>query len=136
MTNEQETTSERVVRVVQSTRKRLGWSAGRLAEECAKHGHPEVTDQVIYNLEQRRREEVTVDQLVAFSKALLIPPNMLLGPSGHTAGLWFPTEESRRAFSDALGVVMRGISWLATPEEELVNQAVATQVATPEEEGT
>jgi transcriptional regulator with XRE-family HTH domain len=82
MTNERETTSDRVVRRVQQIRKQRGWNATRLAEECARHGHPEVTDQVIYNLEQRRRKEVTVDQLEAFAFALQTSPVVLLGPLG------------------------------------------------------
>jgi transcriptional regulator with XRE-family HTH domain len=119
MTNEQETASERVVGIVQRTRKRLGWSAARLAEECAKHGHPEITDQVIYNLEQRRREEVTADQVVAFSKALMIPAHMLIEPStGVTAALWFGSEAERRAFGDALQTVYRTVGFLATPDQE------------------
>ncbi len=118
MTNQRETTSERVVRIVQATRKRLGWSATRLAEECAKHGHPEVTDQVIYNLEQRRREEVTVDQLEAFSQALLIPAHMMLGQAGLTASLWFESDAERRAFGDALRTVYRTVGYLATPDQK------------------
>lgn len=82
MTNQRESTSERVVRRVQQLRKHRNWSATRLAEECAKHGYPEVTDQVIYNLEQRRREEVSVDQLEAFAFALEASPLVLLGPLG------------------------------------------------------
>jgi transcriptional regulator with XRE-family HTH domain len=122
MTNQQESTSERVVQTVQGLRKHRGWSAGRLAEECARHGHPEVTDQVIYNLEQRRREEVTVDQLVAFSEALAVPVTVLLGPA-RTGGyvLWFQSEDEQRAFGEALRAletVRSSIVWFAPPEQE------------------
>jgi transcriptional regulator with XRE-family HTH domain len=82
MTNQQESTSDRVVLRVQQIRKYRGWNAARLAEECARHGHPEVTEQVIYNLEQRRRKEVSVDQLEAFAFAFQMSPVVLLGPLG------------------------------------------------------
>jgi transcriptional regulator with XRE-family HTH domain len=126
MTNSEETASERVVRIVQTTRKRLGWSATRLAEECAKHGHPEVTDQVIYNLEQRRREDVTADQVVAFAKALAIPAHMLIEPTtDSTAVFWFRSDAEQRAFGDALRTVYRTVGFLATPD----------QLVTPDQEG-
>jgi len=122
MTNQQAPRSERVVQTVQALRKRRGWSAARLAEECARHGHPEITDQVIYNLEQRRREEVTVDQLMAFSEALAVQAAVLLGPAevgGYV--LWFESEDEQRAFGEALralDTIRRHIPWLPGTDRE------------------
>jgi len=103
MTNAQAATSERVVQTVQELRKHRRWTVSRLAEECARHGHPEITDQVIYNLEQRRRETVTVDQLMAFSKALSVPTAVLLAPaSTGSYVLWFESEAEQRMIGEAL----------------------------------
>ena len=105
MTNQQESTSERVVRLVQQLRKSRGWSATRLAEECARRGHPEVTDQVVYNLEQRRREEVSVDQLMAFAEVLAVPAAVLLGPTGTVVELPFDSRDEVREFAEALRTI-------------------------------
>jgi hypothetical protein len=100
-------------------RKERGWSAARLAEECARLGYPEITDQVIYNLEQRRREEVTVDQLVAFSEALAMPVELLLGPKKRDSYvLTFESEAERRAFGEALETIRSGIALLPGYEQE------------------
>jgi transcriptional regulator with XRE-family HTH domain len=115
MTNEQESTSGRVVRHVQYLRKQRGWTASRLAEECASHGHPEVTDQVIYNLEQRRREEVSVDQLMAFAEALAVPVTVLLGATGPMAVLLFESDDEQRELGAALQKVWDKLGWIATP---------------------
>jgi transcriptional regulator with XRE-family HTH domain len=82
-------TSDNVVRRVQAFRKHHGWSAARLADECAKAGFPQLTASVIANIESGRRDEqgrrrrhVTVEELVAFAVALQTSPVVLLGPLG------------------------------------------------------
>jgi transcriptional regulator with XRE-family HTH domain len=82
-------TSDNVARRVQAFRKHRGWSAARLADECAKAGFPQLTASVIANIESGRRDEqgrrrrhVTVEELVAFAVAFQTSPVVLLGPLG------------------------------------------------------
>lgn len=74
---------------VRDRRNALGWSARRLAEECASLGAPEITSAVIVNIEHgragkdgRRRRDVTVDELLVLGCALAVPPLLLLVPLG------------------------------------------------------
>lgn len=63
-----------VVRQVATIRKRKGWSAARLAAQCARVGAPQITESIIANLESGRRQHgVTVEELVAFARALDVP---------------------------------------------------------------
>jgi transcriptional regulator with XRE-family HTH domain len=77
--------SDDVARQVRELRKRRGWSAARLAEQCAVAGAPQLTAEAIGNIERgrrdkqgRRRRHVTVDELLAFAEALGVPAGMLL----------------------------------------------------------
>lgn len=81
--------SDYVARTIRERRDHLGWSAKRLAEECARLGAPELTSAVIANIEHgrpdkdgRRRRDVTVDELLVLSYALAVPPLLLLVPLG------------------------------------------------------
>ncbi|MDT3331376.1 helix-turn-helix transcriptional regulator [Microbacterium sp. KSW-18] len=58
-------------------RKEEGWSAQRLADESG------LTRSVITNIENGRRSDMTVDELLAVSAALRIPPAALLFPIEH-----------------------------------------------------
>jgi transcriptional regulator with XRE-family HTH domain len=89
MTESVETASDNVARRVLHFRKHHGWSAARLAEECARVGYPQLTASVIANIESgrrdkqgRRRRHVTVEELFAFAVALQTSPIVLLGPLG------------------------------------------------------
>jgi transcriptional regulator with XRE-family HTH domain len=80
-----ETPSDVVARRVQEVRKDLGWSAEKLAQECARVGAPRLTTSVIANIESgrrdqqgRRRRDVSVDELLAFAAALRMAPAHLL----------------------------------------------------------
>ncbi len=83
---ESETVSDLVARRIQQLRKDQGMaSAARLAAECSRLGAPEVTTNTIANIESgrrdsdgRRRRDVTVDELLAISAALGVPPVALL----------------------------------------------------------
>ncbi len=69
-------------------RDRRGWSAARLAEECARCGAPDLTAAAIANIETgrrdkdtgRRRRMVTVDEWLVLAYALAVPPVLLLVP--------------------------------------------------------
>jgi hypothetical protein len=68
-------------------RRRRGWTAAQLAARCAEAGAPEITSQVVANIEtgrkgadDRRRRDVTVDELLILAWALGIPPDFLWLP--------------------------------------------------------
>lgn len=68
---------------VRTFRLRRGWSFPRLAEECARHGAPELTVSSLTNIERtaadkRGRRKVTVEELAALAKALQVPMVALL----------------------------------------------------------
>lgn len=100
MTNDLESLSDTVGRRVWELRRGRNWTAAQLAEACAKAGHPELTEQTIYNIESgrrvegRRRRHVTVDELWAFAKAFDLPPAVLLGYTGadETDAAWQATQ--------------------------------------------
>jgi transcriptional regulator with XRE-family HTH domain len=88
MTEVPETPSDVVARRVREVRKRLGWSAERLAAECVQVGAPHLTASVLANIESgrrdqqgRRRRDVTVDELLQLAAALRVETRDLL-PSG------------------------------------------------------
>ncbi len=76
-----EAPSDAVVRRVREIRKRRGWSAARLAAECAKVGASQLTESIIANLEAGRRQQgVTVDELLVLAVVLNVAPVHLLVP--------------------------------------------------------
>jgi transcriptional regulator with XRE-family HTH domain len=82
-----EASSDVVARRIQEVRRRRGWSAERLAEECAKVGAAQITAEVIGNIERgrrdqhgRRRRTVSVDELLVLAVALNVAPTHLLVP--------------------------------------------------------
>lgn len=81
---------------VREARKRRGWQLADLAARCAELGHPELTENVIENIEGgrrdsngRRRRAVTVDELRVLSDALgFSPADVLNGlPPGTLGGM-------------------------------------------------
>jgi len=84
-----QTPSDVVADRVRALRRELRWSAERLAEEGKAQGFAELTASVIANLESgrpledgSRRRKITVDELVALSLVLSVPPIALLLPWG------------------------------------------------------
>ena len=82
-----ETPSDIVAQRVRDMRRRLGLTAGGLAARCAGIGAPQITAQVITNLETGRRDAsgrrvrgITVDELLVLAAALDVPPPYLLAP--------------------------------------------------------
>lgn len=55
-------------------------SAAELAERCKKLGAPHITASVIANVETRRRQEVSIDNLLTIAEALNVAPIHLLVP--------------------------------------------------------
>jgi transcriptional regulator with XRE-family HTH domain len=115
--------SDTVARRVKELRKRRGWSARRLAEACWTTDSPQISESVIANIETgrrdehgRRRRDVTIDELVAFARALdiplihLLPVHLDREAMGWT--LDFATAKEAMAFADAAVIVARGLSQL------------------------
>lgn len=66
-----------------------GWSAREFAEKCREAGADWITDNVIENLERstagkRGRRDITVEDWLALSYALSVPPLALLLPIGES----------------------------------------------------
>ncbi len=79
---------------VRQLRDERGWSARRLAEECAKVGAPELTPSAIANIESgrrgdegERRRQVTAEELIALAIALDVSPAHLLAPADEKAAV-------------------------------------------------
>jgi transcriptional regulator with XRE-family HTH domain len=111
MTETAETMSDVVANRVQQLRKRRGWSARRLAEACAATGNPQLTENVIANIEAgrrdehgRRRRDVTVDELLAFARALDVSVGLLL---------WSATTQAHPPFGPPQTLLA-----LRTPDEQ------------------
>lgn len=89
MTDERlsETVSDVVAARVRALRKARNWLTGDVAARCAELGVPELTENVIENIESGRRRNgrrtraVTVDELYTLAEALDAPPVALL-PDG------------------------------------------------------
>lgn len=80
---------------IREARKARGWLAADLAARCADAGHPELTENVLENIESgrrdktgRRRRAVTVDELRVLADVLGFSPADVLGglPPGTLPG--------------------------------------------------
>jgi transcriptional regulator with XRE-family HTH domain len=86
---------------VRQLRRHLGWSARELGERCAATGLATFDRDAVASLETGRRQDVTVDQLVALAAALHTSPLALLVE---------PQESPGRAFADRLDDIARAWS--------------------------
>ncbi|MEV6980030.1 helix-turn-helix transcriptional regulator [Sphaerisporangium sp. NPDC051017] len=77
---EQVTPIEVVGKRVRELRQRRGMSAQNLADRCAEAGFPELKRQVITNLENGRRESISLTELLGLAYALDAPPALLFIP--------------------------------------------------------
>jgi transcriptional regulator with XRE-family HTH domain len=98
-----------VIARVRTLRGERGWSAAALASRCAELGAPEMTTNVIRNLESRARG-VSVEQLLIFALALDVPPAYLLTPADPQPGNENPDapESSGIAITDTVAVADAG----------------------------
>lgn len=108
---------------VKASRQQRGWTAARLAQRCAETGAPEITTAVIANIETgrrdqdgRRRRDVTVDELVAFARALDMRPSELFADTGDFDG------EFPAALLRALG---------RTEVQAAIREVIAGRLVTP-----
>lgn len=79
-TEEWSTSTNTIAQRVQDLRRKRGWSAAALAEECADLGMPALNRSVIANIESGRRPYVTTDELLTLAYALDVAPVHLLVP--------------------------------------------------------
>lgn len=78
------TTSNGVGPRVQSLRQQRGWTAQRLAAECARAGMPSLTRGTLAKIESGVRKSVTAAELVALAHAFGVPVADLLPPEDST----------------------------------------------------
>ncbi|MFG1605667.1 NACHT domain-containing protein [Actinoplanes sp. NPDC049265] len=67
---------------VRQLRKDRGWSAQRLAEECARYGPPWLSRGTIAKIESGIRKSVTTDDLTVLARAFGVEPTALLTETG------------------------------------------------------
>ena len=79
------TASGAVAARLKELRRRRGWSAAKLAEQCARAGAPGLTASVLANIETgrpdaagTRRRDITVDELLTLAYVLNVAPLHLL----------------------------------------------------------
>ncbi|MCC9686833.1 hypothetical protein [Streptomyces sp. MNU103] len=81
--------SARVLRTVAGEVRRhrieRGMSHQQLADECARLGHPRLQRAVINNLENNRRRDVSVADVLVLAAALEVAPAALVFPAGYAA---------------------------------------------------
>lgn len=77
---EQVSVMQVVARRVQELRQRRGWSAQKLADRCADAGFPGIKRQVITNLENGRRESISLDEVLGLAYVLDAPALLLFLP--------------------------------------------------------
>jgi transcriptional regulator with XRE-family HTH domain len=79
-----ETVSDGIAARIRETRRRRRWQVIDLAVRCANAGYPELTENVIENIEGGRRRggkrtrDITVDELLALAYALDVTPLYLI----------------------------------------------------------
>jgi transcriptional regulator with XRE-family HTH domain len=118
-----ETTSDVVAARVREARKARGWLAGDLAGICARAGHPEITENVIENIESGRRKggrrtrAVTVDELVVLADVLGFSPADVLGglPPGTIGGV---TVDEIERIAEGLKATASVLRWREENEGE------------------
>ncbi|MFU0240482.1 helix-turn-helix transcriptional regulator [Streptomyces scabiei] len=60
-------------------------SAQQLADECARLGHPALQRTVISNIENGRRRDISVVDVLVLAAALEVAPAVLMFPAGYAA---------------------------------------------------
>jgi transcriptional regulator with XRE-family HTH domain len=104
--------SDKVARRIRAFRKRRGYTLTTLADRCRDAGHPELSMQVLHNIESgrpdttgRRRRDISVDELIALANVLgtsvihLLPEDV--EPDATSIELRFPSWQAQEAFLTA-----------------------------------
>jgi transcriptional regulator with XRE-family HTH domain len=87
---------------IQRRRKELGWSAQKLSDECAALGM-EFPRSTLADLENGRRVQLSVAELIVLARALSIPPLLLIFPVG--------TQEETELLPGITRPVFRAAQW-------------------------
>ncbi|MFB7496122.1 helix-turn-helix transcriptional regulator [Streptomyces sp. NPDC056161] len=77
--------SQTIASELRRHRRARGMSAQQLADECARLGHPGLQRTVISNMENGRRRDVSVADVLVLAAALEVAPAALIFPAGYTA---------------------------------------------------
>src|SRR5690348_16284688 len=79
------TVAQAIATQIRAYRIKRGWSVRQLAEECAKHGAPQLTEASLGNIERgqdpdakRKPREVTVEELLTLAYVLNAKPAALI----------------------------------------------------------
>jgi transcriptional regulator with XRE-family HTH domain len=70
--------SDELTATITLLRKSRGLSAAQLAEACKAAGGAPISMHTIFNIESRRRRDITVDELAVFATVFDLPPGDLL----------------------------------------------------------
>ncbi|UOX89255.1 FxSxx-COOH system tetratricopeptide repeat protein [Amycolatopsis sp. FBCC-B4732] len=71
---------------IRRLRKERGWSAQRLADQCAKLGEPALTRSTIAKIESGVRRSVHAGELAVLARAFEVSPGVLLGETMEASG--------------------------------------------------
>lgn len=77
--------SQTIARELRRHRTARGMSAQQLADECVRLGHTGLQRTVISNLENGRRRDVSVSDVLVLAAALEVAPAALIFPAGYAA---------------------------------------------------
>lgn len=77
--------SQTIAREVRRHRTARKMSAQQLADECARLGHPALQRTVISNIENGRRRDISVVDVLVLAAALEVAPAALMFPAGYAA---------------------------------------------------
>lgn len=76
------TPTQVIARRVREYRMKHGWSARELGERCAAAGLPKWERNLVANLENGRRENVSIEEVLVLAYVLSVPPLLLFVPLG------------------------------------------------------
>ncbi|MEV5557147.1 helix-turn-helix transcriptional regulator [Nonomuraea wenchangensis] len=100
---EEVTTTQRLADQIKRLRRNLGWSARRLADECARIGAPSLTRSTIAKIESGTRKSVTATEVKALAQALRTTATDLL--EGDAASVSTAHAEAAARLIEAVGNV-------------------------------
>ncbi|MET9818370.1 helix-turn-helix transcriptional regulator [Streptomyces sp. NPDC006355] len=83
-------------------------SAQQLADECARLGHPGLQRTVISNIENGRRRDITVPDVLVLAAALEVAPAALVFPAGYAAEVEY--------LPGRTGAPLEAVDWFAGAE--------------------
>jgi transcriptional regulator with XRE-family HTH domain len=129
MTSESHDVGQRV----QSLRHRRGWTARRLAEECARAGMPSLTRGTLAKIESGVRKSITAEELVALARAFGVPVSALL-PSESSLATESTSDGSAQARTP-VNIQREAAGGHAQPDSDPAPYFYLSYAHTPRQEG-